>query len=189
MYIAYSPYLPKDYKSPISVKFVHSLFPQKFAFWGLIYVFCFPLFWPWCICASCFTHTGPCKRTCRSTALLEPRRFNKERLITILLIFLLKSLMASAETNSPPSTRSVVVNRPFSEDQRRRSALTALCLVRRGRLALIPSEFVLSQRRIINEQGRCLQSRTIASIYRLDLSATRPTDRLTNWPTIDWPLV
>jgi len=35
--------------------FLHIFVPFRFFRW--IYVFCFPLFWAWCIYAACFTRT------------------------------------------------------------------------------------------------------------------------------------
>jgi len=47
-------YFCKIYKFPLLYSFMLCCF-------GLIYVFCLPLFRPWCIYASCFTRTGrPC---------------------------------------------------------------------------------------------------------------------------------
>jgi len=56
---------------PISAKFINSplfpqnlyispLFPQNLHFLLNLWFFCFPLFWPGCIYASCFTRTGCC---------------------------------------------------------------------------------------------------------------------------------
>ena len=60
MHTAYSTLFAKIYKFlPISKKFIHSpSVSAKFTFFCLIYFFASPLFWPWCIYASCFTRTG-----------------------------------------------------------------------------------------------------------------------------------
>ena len=58
------------YFHPLSTKFINStplfwqnlsispLFEFNLHFFGLIYIFSLPLFWPWCIYASCFTCSG-----------------------------------------------------------------------------------------------------------------------------------
>jgi len=60
MHITYSPYFQKIYKcSPYFKNFFN--FPPIFfhvSCYLIIYVFCFPLFWPWCIYSSCFARTG-----------------------------------------------------------------------------------------------------------------------------------
>jgi len=51
------PYFHKIYKFTLLPQnvYIFSHISAKFTFFGLIYVFHFPLFWPWCICAPCFT--------------------------------------------------------------------------------------------------------------------------------------
>jgi len=48
----------------------------KFTFMGWLYVFCFLLFWPWCIYASCFTCTGrPCLHAVLHAVVFDQRCF------------------------------------------------------------------------------------------------------------------
>ena len=61
MHIAYSTAVSTKFINfpLLSKKFIN--FPSylvQFTFFGLIYVFLLPLFWPWCIYASSFTRTG-----------------------------------------------------------------------------------------------------------------------------------
>jgi len=50
---------PLSQWSPISAKFINwlTIFAHVRCF-AQFTLFCFPLFWPWCIYASCFTRTG-----------------------------------------------------------------------------------------------------------------------------------
>jgi len=59
-------FLPIFCISPIFVKFTRFL--------PTLHVFCFPLFWPWCIYASCYTPTG---RPCQGLHTLRVRQFCK----------------------------------------------------------------------------------------------------------------
>ena len=59
MHIAYSPYFREIYKFPLFLQICFNpLSCFQFTVFGLIYVFCFPLYWPWCINASCNARTG-----------------------------------------------------------------------------------------------------------------------------------
>ena len=60
MHIAYSPSYRKIYKFHFCFRKIYKYSPVfiQFTLFCLILVFCFPLLWPWCIYASCFTCTG-----------------------------------------------------------------------------------------------------------------------------------
>ena len=61
MHIAYSPYFHKIYKFlHISAKFMNpSSISTKFKFFCITYIFCFPLFWPWCIWPTVHSSNWP----------------------------------------------------------------------------------------------------------------------------------